>query len=149
MKDYKYKQYTFNLFGSFSDTLHSDSIKIESSNEETIHNAVEYLSQEMPTLTFPSKSYAVALIYSYLIEQLFAEDFWTPLNDQQLFCGNDKYFKTYQDSPEIYDAILLKIGGKDLLLKHAQLSQIKQTLFYFSEEFDIDLEQIYTITKKT
>lgn len=87
MKDYKFKQYTFNLYGNFSDTLASDSIKIELIEQETIDKAVEYLTQEMHLLSFPSKSYAVALIYSYLIEKIFHEDFWIPLNDQQLFAA--------------------------------------------------------------
>lgn len=148
MKDYKYNQYTFNLLGRFSDSLATDAILIESNEEDIIRNAVEYLTQEMSILTFPSKSYAVALIYSHLIEQLFAENFWTTLDDKQLFCDNDKYFLTYQESPKIYDAILHKIGGKQLILKHADLSQIKQTLFYFSEEFAIDLDRIKDLTIK-
>ena len=148
MKDYKFKQYTFNLYGNFSDTLGSDSIKIELIEQETIDKAVEYLTQEMHLLSFPSKSYAVALIYSYLIEKIFHEDFWIPLNDQQLFCGNDKYFRTYNESSNIYDAILQKINGKENILQNYHLPQIKKTIFYFSEEFNIDIEKIYALTQK-
>lgn len=147
MKDYKYKQYTFNLLGQFSDVLKTDHLPIETSEKETVKNAVTYLTQNMRDIYFPSKSFAVALIYSTLIETLYGENFWETLNDEHLFCGNDTYFKRYSESRPIYDAILESIGGKDSILKYYESPQILQTIVYFSEEFSVNFQDLIDVIK--
>lgn len=137
MKEYKLKQINFNLLGEFADTLNADSHTTESSSEEIIENAISYLTTPMSHISYPSKSYAVALIYSYLIEKYFHEDFWISLNDENLFCGNDLHFSPYSKSPFIYNEILNRVGGKVNILKNSELEQVQKTIGFFCEEFAI------------
>ena len=79
-------------------------------------------------LVFPAKSYFVAIIYAKALEKYFQVPFYEALSDNELL-PDDKWFKPYNESKEIYDNILERIG--DIW----QYDSINKTLNYFKKEF--------------
>jgi len=67
--------------------------------EDALRHFFEYVDEWI----YPAKSYTVAFCYAYWISQDYDEDFWSLLNDPMLLAGNDPYYKTYNESPEVYD----------------------------------------------
>ena len=101
MKDWKVKQEVYHrLNKEYSDDLNKVDIVISDKVEE---DALRHFFEYVDEWIYPSKSYAVAFCYAYWISQDFDEDFWQLLNDPMLLAGNDPYYKTYDESPEVYD----------------------------------------------
>lgn len=84
---------------------------------EILPHALAYFRERSPVAIYPAKSYAVAIIYAYLLARHYGEDFYTVLNDPQLLYGNDPYFVPYQKDPATYDAILTALGYPELDLR--------------------------------
>ena len=101
MKDWKVKQEVYHRLNTeHSDDLNKVDIVItENVKEDAARHFFEYVDEWI----YPSKSYAVAYCYAYWISQDFDEDFWELLRDPMLLAGNDPYYKTYDESPEVYD----------------------------------------------
>lgn len=136
MKEYKIVQKLNNLLSESND-LHCE-ISIDNSENAIIQYATDYFFHECPDLVYPGKSYAVAIIYALFIEKYFGEDFYISLNDPELLCSNDKYFKPYSASSKIYDQILENIKFKqDKFEINTKLSQIESTRNYFMREFNL------------
>lgn len=76
----------------------------------------------------PAKSYFVAIVYAKCLEKYFGEEFYTALNYKDLL-PDDKWFKPYSESKEIYDSILNEIGDVFSYIS------IDKTLSYFKKEF--------------
>lgn len=76
----------------------------------------------------PAKSYFVAIVYAKCLEKYFGEEFYTALNYKDLL-PDDKWFKPYSESKEIYDAILNEIGDVFSYIS------IDKTVSYFKKEF--------------
>ncbi|MFN3453367.1 MAG: hypothetical protein ACK41T_00305 [Pseudobdellovibrio sp.] len=135
MKDYKIKQFIYNKTQVHDDDLDKLDFSVNDDLDFTIQYVVNYLTSDIDELVFPAKSYAVAIIYADMIEKKFSEPFMQSLSDIDLFCGTDKFFKTYEQSKYIYDAILTKIGGQSGIDYSKKL--VKKTVQYFYKEFDL------------
>jgi hypothetical protein len=66
-------------------------------------DALRHFFEHVDEWIYPAKSYFVAYCYAYWISQDYSEDFWELLKDPDLLYGNDPYFKTYNEDPEVYD----------------------------------------------
>lgn len=101
MKEWKVKQEIYHrLNQSYADDLNEVDIVItDNVKEDAARHFFEYVNEWI----YPSKSYAVAFCYAYWISQDYDEDFWELLRDPNLLAGNDPYYKTYNESPEVYN----------------------------------------------
>lgn len=141
MKEYKVFQRHYNLTHHHDDSLESMTHRCDDSTDVIKSEMHKYFTENVEHLIFPAKSYAVALIYAKLIEIHFKTPFFESLSDPDLFCGNDKYFKTYNEIPEIYDDFLRRIPldrSNYILPKHFQ--QVATTIGYFYKEFGVKNE---------
>ena len=136
MKEWKVRQQTYHNFNDLDDLLSSKPHTITTPTEtELISDIVEYFTIPVSQLIYPSKSYAVAIIYSKLLGTYFNENFYESLNDPHLLYNNDKYFKPYDSDKPIYDKVLSNIDldfGSDIP------PQVVTTIDYFKKEFYID-----------
>jgi len=101
MQDWKIKQEIYHRLNTeYTDDLNKVDIVItENVKEDALRHFFEYVDEWI----YPAKSYAVAFCYAYWISQDYNEDFYELLNDPMLLAGNDPYYKTYAESPEVYD----------------------------------------------
>jgi hypothetical protein len=101
MKEWKIKQEIYHrLNNEFSDDLNKVEIVLSDNiKEDAAKHFFEYVNEWI----YPAKSYAVAFCYAYWISQDYNENFLDLLHDPMLLAGNDPYYKTYDESPEVYD----------------------------------------------
>ena len=101
MQDWKVRQEVYHRLNTqHSDDLNQVDIKMSTAvKEDAARHFFEYVDEWI----YPSKSYVVAYCYAYWISQDLDEDFWKLLRDPMLLAGNDPYYKTYDESPEVYD----------------------------------------------
>lgn len=78
-------------------------------SEELVENALHYFREATFPLYYPAKSYAVAIIYAYKLNELYGIDIHETLCDADLFLGQDSYFVPYAEDPETYEAILKRL----------------------------------------
>lgn len=101
MQDWKINQEIYHRL----QTIHSDDLNsvdiVYSDNVK--EDALRHFFEKVDEWIYPSKSYVVAFCYAYWISRDFGEDFWQLLNDPDLLYGNDPYYKTFNESPEVYD----------------------------------------------
>ena len=135
MKEFKVRQYVYNRLHPLDDLIEEHEIVLNT-NEDIVRLAVNYFNQDLDKLYFPAKSYSVAIIYSYLLDQNFGEDFYLSLNDPDLLGGNDKFFVPYSQDQANYDAILkeLKVFSGEFKLQ-MNVKQVAKTVEYFQKEF--------------
>lgn len=138
MKDWKYKQQLYHLQTEIEDDINTKKCIIREDRSQLSNHIIFYFNQESDILSYPSKSYAVAIIYAKLLEQYFNEDFYEVLNDPDLLYGNDKYFVPYSQDKDIYDEAISNI---DLSFKDAP-SQVNITIDFFEKEFFINIYKI-------
>ena len=101
MKEWKIKQEIYHrLNKEHGDDLRNVEIVISQNVKE---DALRHFFERVDEWIYPSKSYFVAFCYAYWIKVEYNEDFWELLNDPDLLYGNDPYFKTYDEDPEVYD----------------------------------------------
>lgn len=77
--------------------------------EELVENALHYFKEATFPLIYPAKSYAVAIIYAYKLNEIYGIDKYLVLNDPDLFLGQDPYFVPYSDNPKVYDEIMTRL----------------------------------------
>lgn len=99
----------------------------ETNFEDIPSQVVDFFFNESQ-LIYPAKSYFVAIVYASCMKDFFEEEFYRALSDKELL-PDDKFFKTYTEDKETYDAILEKI--KNPLAYDASL----KTINYFKKEF--------------
>jgi hypothetical protein len=101
MKEWKVKQEVYHrLNKEYSDDLNKVDIVI---SDKVAEDALRHFFEYVDEWIYPSKSYVVAYCYAYWISIDYNEDFWQLLKDPMLLAGNDPYYKTYDESPEVYD----------------------------------------------
>lgn len=127
--DYKERRKLSYLINAFDD-IDLDYIYIKQSKEDLIKLIIKFFNTES-LLIYPAKSYFVAIVYAKCIEKYFHINFYDALNDEELL-PDDKYFKTYDESKDIYDKVLESIG--DIY----QYDSIDKTVKYFKQEYLID-----------
>ena len=127
--DYKERRKLSYLINTF-DYIDLDYIYIKQSKEDLVKLIIKFFNTES-LLIYPAKSYFVAIVYAKCIEKYFHINFYDALNDEELL-PDDKYFKTYNESKDIYDKVLESIG--DIY----QYDSIDKTIKYFKQEYLID-----------
>ena len=127
--DYKERRKLSYLINAFDD-IDLDYIYIKQSKEDLVKLIIKFFNTES-LLIYPAKSYFVAIVYAKCIEKYFHINFYDALNDEELL-PDDKYFKTYNESKDIYDKVLESIG--DIY----QYDSIDKTIKYFKQEYLID-----------
>jgi hypothetical protein len=138
MKYYKVQQFLFNRLNQHDDLIDDKGIIFLESSEAIITHTIEYFREPVDHLVYPAKSFAVAIIYSFLIEKNFKTSFYESLNDPELLCGNDRFYKTYYERKDVYDAIISSIDlSSETFRLNCLLSQVDTTVAYFSKEFNL------------
>ena len=127
--DYKDRRKLSYLIHAFDD-IDLDYIYIKQSKEDLIKLIIKFFNTKS-LLIYPAKSYFVAIVYAKCIEKYFHINFYDALNDEELL-PDDKYFKTYNESKDIYDKVLEFIG--DIY----QYDSIDKTVKYFKQEYLIN-----------
>ncbi len=136
MNRFKMSQLLYNKLHSTEDSLRDKSLVILNSDDQIVDYGIKYFNEELSELVYPAKSYSVAIVYSYLLAKNFGESFFDSLNDPDLLCQNDIYFKPYSAAKLTYDKILNGIGFFEATFAlNENLSQIKTTTSCFHEEF--------------
>lgn len=127
--DYKERRKLSYLINAFDD-IGLDYIYIKQSKEDLIKLIIKFFNTKS-LLIYPAKSYFVAIVYAKCIEKYFHINFYDALNDKELL-PDDKYFKTYNESKDIYDKVLESI---DNIYKY---DSIDKTVKYFKQEYLIN-----------
>ena len=127
--DYKERRKLSYLINAFDD-IDLDYIYIKQSKEDLVKLIIKFFNTES-LLIYPAKSYFVAIVYAKCIEKYFHINFYDALNDEELL-PDDKYFKTYNESKDIYDKVLESI---DNIYKY---DSIDKTVKYFKQEYLIN-----------
>ena len=127
--DYKERRKVSYLINTFDD-IDLDYIYIKQSKEDLIKLIIKFFNTKS-LLIYPAKSYFVAIVYAKCIEKYFHINFYDALNDEELL-PDDKYFKTYNESKDIYDKVLESI---DNIYKY---DSIDKTVKYFKQEYLIN-----------
>ena len=127
--DYKERRKLSYLINTFDD-IGLDYIYIKQSKEDLIKLIIKFFNTKS-LLIYPAKSYFVAIVDAKCIEKYFHINFYDALNDKELL-PDDKYFKTYNESKDIYDKVLESI---DNIYKY---DSIDKTVKYFKQEYLIN-----------
>jgi len=134
MKDWKVKQEIFHrLNNKYEDDLNDKYIEL---SIDIVENAVKYFTTTELGWVYPAKSYVVGICYAKWISELYSENFYELLNDEDLLYGNDPYFIPYNQNKKDYDAII-KIVGLNFDENIGIIPDIKE---YFIKEFNYDYQ---------
>ena len=134
MKDWKVKQEIFHrLNNKYEDDLNDKDIEL---NADIVENAVKYFTTTELGWVYPAKSYVVGICYAKWISELYSENFYELLNDEDLLYGNDPYFIPYNQNKKDYDTII-KIVGLNFDENIGIIPDIKE---YFIKEFNYDYQ---------
>ena len=132
--DRKVKQEIFHrLNNKYEDDLNDKDIEL---NADIVENAVKYFTTTELGWVYPAKSYVVGICYAKWISELYSENFYEILNDEDLLYGNDPYFIPYNQNKKDYDAII-KIVGLNFDENIGIIPDIKE---YFIKEFNYDYQ---------
>lgn len=130
--EYKLRQEMYHKLNKPSDIIGSPEHKYVwkiGTDEELVQAIVDYFTIPVTLLEYPSKSYAVAVIYAKLLRQYFGVPVLESLKDPKLLHGNDLFYIPYgKTSAEIYDQVLFRPINWNL-------PQTIATVQYFKEEF--------------
>lgn len=108
-----YKEFQY-LYRDLVD-LHEDdidkveSITTENTLEEKLRGALEYFKAKSLPIIYPGKAYGVALVYALNIERDYGIPIRETLSDSDLFMGEDRFFVTYDQDPETYEALIERL----------------------------------------
>jgi len=134
MKDWKVKQEIFHrLNNKYEDDLNDKDIEL---NTDIVGNAVKYFTTTELGWVYPAKSYVVGICYAKWISEIYSENFYELLNDEDLLYGNDPYFIPYNQNKKDYDTII-KIVGLNFDENIGIIPDIKE---YFIKEFNYDYQ---------
>lgn len=140
VSNYKIRQELFHALnpnpGDLDVVIPYDHVK----SDELAFQVVDYLLNKDHVISYPAKSYAVAVIYAHLLEQHFGVPFGESLNDPMLLYGNDPHYVPYTDDPEVYHTIHQNVcldEGITYGLLH-EFPQVVATVDYFNREFFIN-----------
>lgn len=143
MKEWQIRNQTFKkLFSQtdLGDQLEKEIIIEDFAPEQIIAKALEYPTSTALELYYPAKSYAVAIIFALLLKKEFDEDIYTALSDPDLLNGDDPYFKTYIESKDIYDAILMRFPMDCVFKAEKYAENFQKTCDYFYMQFLLNEE---------
>lgn len=130
MKEWKVRQEIYHrLNPEHTDDLKNFDVEI---SENIIDNAILYFKVTDIGWIWPAKSYMVGICYALWLSKDFGGDPLDYLNDPELLYNNDSYFKTYNEDPETYDAILKNINGWEF---DNSIGVVPQVRHYYDLEF--------------
>jgi len=131
MAEPEYKQYQ-RLYNQLV-TEHTDDFSLMEYVEspEIVQNALHYFKGQFFPLIYPAKSYAVAVIYAYLIFKEYGIPIRDTLMDDDLFLGQDEYFVPYYKDSASYEQILAAL---DYMPNWITLGWAPKTAEYFRLE---------------
>ncbi len=114
-------------------TEHTDDFSLMEFVEspEIVQNALYYFKGQHFPLIYPAKSYAVAVIYAYLLFKEYGIPIRDSLMDDDLFLGQDEYFVPYYKDTASYEQIL---GALDYIPNWITLGWAPKTAEYFRLE---------------
>lgn len=131
MKLWKVKQEVYHRLNKVhDDDLNNVDIVITNNIKE---DALLYFNEDVNEWIYPSKSYVVAFCYAYWLSEDYDEDMKELLKDPNLLAGNDPYYKTYDEDPEVYDFLFEKI--KLPIPAKGIIPDIRE---YYKDEFGIE-----------
>lgn len=135
--DHKIRREMFHALEQVDDFIHMlpHQVKVNQTDTQLIESTILYFTTTMTVLSFPSKTYAVAIIYSMLLQQHFSVPFFESLNDADLFVGTDRFFVKYQLNTNVYDAVLEELKLRNINPLELTFSQVQSTIEYFNEEY--------------
>lgn len=133
MKEWKIRQDVYHRTHEITDAAF-DIIEQDLDDESLIEDIIRYMTAPESRLLYPTKAYAVAIVYATLLAEYFDENFIEALSDPDLLYGNDKYFVPYMEAPHIYNRVIGQISV-ELCFDNPQISATKD---YFLKEFLID-----------
>lgn len=111
IKEWKLNQQTYAVL---MNARHTDLMQPEQVVDEkkvSVESVRNYVDDRTYPLFQPSKSRIVSIVYAYLLQKHFDEDFFEVLNDSNLFLGEDPYFKTYDEDRQGYDLVIETLGS--------------------------------------
>jgi hypothetical protein len=130
MKEWKVRQEIYHrLNPEHTDDLKNFDVEI---SENIIDNAILYFKVTDIGWIWPAKSYMVGICYALWLSKDFGGDPLDYLNDPELLYNNDSYFKTYNEDPETYDAILKNINRWEF---DNSIGVVHQVRHYYDLEF--------------
>jgi len=119
----------------------------DSGQEELTQEVLNYFLEDTNQLIYPSKSYAVAIIYAHLLYKYFNVDIYESLKDKDLFQGTDKFFSPYNlQTSHIYDKVTHTLNKENLLdFEKSTVFQVRSSVVFFVKEFFIDSPDMSSI----
>ena len=129
--DYKLRQEMFHHLFNPDDRIEEHPwLYRYSTQQQLVDDIKDYFTVPVETLLYPSKSYAVAVIYAKLLRKYFGVPVLESLRDPDLLYGNDKFFEPYQTgfSADVYNSVIF-------LPFNVDLPQVAKTIEYFKQEF--------------
>lgn len=141
MKEHKINQHIYHHLSCIEDYLDNlNYIETDIHDPELYYDICNYFcNADVNVLKFPAKSFAVAVIYSKLLEKYFNENFMISLSDTDLFSGNDKFFTPYGQNDrvcQIYDDVILFISANNLWdFESSTIINVLKTVEFFKKEF--------------
>ncbi len=139
MKEHKKNQLIFHKTNIPDDDIHDLNYIVEELNEQELVSKINSYFTELNNdlLSFPAKSYAVALIYSFLLEKYFDVSFLEALSDPDLLHGNDKFFKPFnEDTRSLYENVITYLKENNLTdFEQSKSKSVLKTVDYFKKEF--------------
>lgn len=136
VSNHKIRQELFHHLNPHPSDLNVDIPLVEMQPRQLANYVIDYFFDPVHIILYPAKSYAVAVIYSMLLEQYFSIPIKTSLRDPHLLFGNDYHYRPYQHNKEVYDIILKHMNGFHGLVY--EVPQVGATVDYFLQEFFIN-----------
>lgn len=138
MKEWKVRQHVFHRTTPPTDMIEKKPVIIcDEAGMVLVNRIVLYFSEQSgPELLYPSKAYAVAIVYAHLLAKYFDEDVISCLSDPDLLFGNDAHFVPYAQDPKTYDCVLQVLRELELCdFESSTFTQVQATVECFREEF--------------
>lgn len=136
VSDHKIRQQLYHHLNPNPSDLNIDVPVIERTDTDLALHVIDYFTNSGHEIEYPAKSYAVAVIYAYLLEKYFNVPVDTSLKDPNLLFGNDPHYVPYQENPDVYD-IAMRVLTIDCDGLPYYLPQVRATVDYFDQEFFI------------
>ena len=127
-------------------------IRYRQNRDDLVCDIVDYFSKPVEGLHYPSKAYAVAIIYARLLESYFGHEFWQSLADPELFCGSAPFFLPYSHSKEVarvYNLALEELVRQKLFPRFpTELDQVSATVCAFEREYSVHLKSLAEVLEQ-
>lgn len=141
LREHKLRQKIYLTFNKEERVNKNKTLLIKSEPSEQLPEDLEedifdYFLVAQEKLIYPAKSFAVAIVYAKLLEKYFGIPALESLNDPELFQNTDRFYKTLDECPGVYERSLKRLEERELLdFEASALDQVRTTVSCFHEEF--------------